>query len=650
MGDTTTYKVETVYAIKDEGSRALQDLTKHSKETAASLEALNERVESLVEKGKHFAEAYFGYEAAKKVFEYDQAVQGATNTLGGLLSITTGADLDKSFDRATMTMERMEKVSWKTGMNVKTLLGTVNQLTQPLLSAGMSLTEIEKMSVNISKTAEAYGKTDQEVSMRVMQAVQFGILGRRDPFMHNLLNQKELGKPISEKKFHDMTPAERAALVNKALGSEKINATYEKQEQTSEKLIEDIEQHATDIANKALRPVFQEVNNALKDVNGWLEKNHEKVEKIGHVIGKDIVTGMKFLRDVFKFIYDHSDTFLAIAKGFAAIKIGQMVGGGMGKYLEWAEKLARSGMEKKEGAGSWGASAGTAFGVGYGIGELLNKAGLQSWMDTMITDVKTLNGVVYDMSDRTTRKFVSVETAMGSFDKSVQGARDHLNELAEAGAKGAKVSEVSARYEGDIKNREKQQAAIEKAIKFQQDTYAGKTGRSPFETNLIGGDLVDQLKKSGLFDYKDLEEIRRNPQAYLEKLQKHTEHMRTRQSSEEKAVDDAWAKLPKEMKAGLDQQVFANKAMEKLNQDVKQKGKTEVTIDPDLLKQILAAIGADDPDKPFKGANPPEQNVTINIQRVMAKDPNRWLADMDDVIGRRTRNPTRAKRGWKSRK
>jgi hypothetical protein len=41
------------------------------------------------------------------------------------------------------------------------------------------------------------------------------------------------------------------------------------------------------------------------------------------------------------------------------------------------------------------------------------------------------------------------------------------------------------------------------------------------------------------------------------------------------------------------------------------------------------------------------QTVNITIQRVTAKDPNRWLAEMDDMANRRNRAPTKPKRGWK---
>lgn len=42
-----------------------------------------------------------------------------------------------------------------------------------------------------------------------------------------------------------------------------------------------------------------------------------------------------------------------------------------------------------------------------------------------------------------------------------------------------------------------------------------------------------------------------------------------------------------------------------------------------------------------------KQTVNITIQRVMAKDPNRWLADMDDMVKERTRAGTRAKNSWR---
>jgi len=68
-----------------------------------------------------------------------------------------------------------------------------------------------------------------------------------------------------------------------------------------------------------------------------------------------------------------------------------------------------------------------------------------------------------------------------------------------------------------------------------------------------------------------------------------------------------------------------------------------------FVESLAKKIGKEDIDNLGGSQNkPPTQNVTINIQQLTAKDPNRWLAEMDDMVNRRVRAPTRAKRQWKN--
>ena len=65
------------------------------------------------------------------------------------------------------------------------------------------------------------------------------------------------------------------------------------------------------------------------------------------------------------------------------------------------------------------------------------------------------------------------------------------------------------------------------------------------------------------------------------------------------------------------------------------------------IDQMHAAQQKKDPDADFVSQKI-HQTVNITIQRLMAKDPNRWLVELEDVAAKQTRAPTRAKGAWKT--
>lgn len=91
-----------------------------------------------------------------------------------------------------------------------------------------------------------------------------------------------------------------------------------------------------------------------------------------------------------------------------------------------------------------------------------------------------------------------------------------------------------------------------------------------------------------------------------------------------------------------------NAVLTEMNKSM-QDGKGELTYSQ-IRKVIMMLARVENVDDKIGTATPPKQTVNINIQQVTAKDPNRWLAEMDDMVQKRTRAPTRAKRALKNTK
>jgi hypothetical protein len=632
--DETRYVVSIDYKLLgDEVAKGMRELQEHGERAHESMEGLKETVESVKESIHHLAEAWLSFEGVKKVYEYSEAIEESKNALAASLSLTTGADFEKSWDRAALSVKRFTDESWESNLPVDQLVKTMSGLSAPLLQAQMSLSDIEKFTINASEAAIVYGKSTDEVSESIQRAIMTG--QARDIWLRRMLGQK--GVDVSMKQFQSMSGEKRAEALQKAFGTEAIHTAYETHEEEVGASFEGIKNSILKIANEALEPVFEEIGKEVRSWNKWIKENHEKLIDIGHTIGQDIVKGLHVVEDVFKWLWDHSDTLIEIAKAYAAIKIGSMVGGGIQNVAQGLAGLLKGG---GEGGGGEGALLGMAAAAGAWIG---NK--LEDRYGDMLSGTKEWNGQVLDITDKTTRKFYELESSMGRFDSEVASAAKRLSTIQGAGG-----TKVTAMQDVEEKRANDKRRAYEQSL----DQYWHAYLRSHFGVDSVGSGKNEQLQgysHSQLTDIKDA--WLAHDQKWVE-LTKRSEYFSTLRSKSTKATDDSWAELPKKLQKGVDQQAFAVEAqhriMEKAYNQTTRKSDLDkiVKLDPkdvaDILKQI-AGLNVD-PDKNFQ-AKPAQQTVNITVQRVMAKDPNRWLADMDDMVARRTRGRTRAKNSWR---
>lgn len=666
----TTYKVLTVYEIQDRTSKALGDIEGAAKRAAKATEGLGTMLKGVG--GAVLGGAVFS-KAKSALIDYNKSLEDSKVTIAGMLSMFTGAPIEKSFDRAGKSVERFQEMAKKSSLTTKDLVQTSAGLVRPLVQAGVGMKDIEELSFGVANAAKAMGMEGGVVARDIEQATTSKV-GMMDRFARNILAQKEIGY-TDYHKFNALSIEKRVEVLKKALTTKAIRDMAQKQgEDTFSGVTSTLQDNFEILLGKIGLPLFKAITNEVKGWNSWLDKNQRKIDEFAKSAASTLISGFRMVKDAFVFVYNHADTLIAIAKAYAAIKIGSMLssglagsGGGLvsqiGAVLAFGRKKIDAEIDPKTGqwvttgqigrgrqavgglkgvaenAGMLGAS----LGAGYAFGNLINDV---TKLSSTLSGSTRVNGELLDITDKTTEKYALLVKSMASFDKALQKAADDLK-----GEKGAKGTASFANIQGAGDYTDKQIQFLEKLEKWQKynpDSVPGMFGQGSEDKTAFNRAMMESmLKKSGLFDAKEIAEATRGPRGMREKLENRQKFLDTRRDTAASMADEAWATLPKEVKKSLDQQKVTQALMAYSLQQLGS-GNLRFTLSKEDVATAMKMMNEEiDPfDRPQ--GKPPSQHVTINIQQVSAKDPNRWLAEMDDLVQRRVRAPTRAKGAWKN--
>lgn len=658
MGDKQTYLVETVYQTVDKTSRAAGEMEKSLKQTAQAAQSLQTVLKGL---GGAFLGSRIIGEAKKHFIDYNKTMEDHKVVLAGMLTMYTGIGIDKTFDRAGQSLARFEDMAKKSSLTTADLVNTAAGLTRPLIQSGLSMKQIEDVSFGVANAAKAFGKEGTAL-LDVEQAIR-GTVSARDSFMQSILGQK--GIELTYDQFNKKSQDKRVEILKKALTSKAITDMAEKQAGTMSGVMSTLEDNFQIMASKVGLPLFKAISKEIAGWNVWIDKNQRKLSEIGQTIASGLVKGFTMMKDAFVWIYNHADTLVMIAKAYAAIKLGSMLGGGAisslagavgggAGLLNWFKKdkwkdgldaagnyqaqLVKGGAGRQAVGGLAGAAAnapllGAALGAGLALGNFVND---MTGVSDSIANVIKVNGEVYDSTDKTTKQYALLAKTMNSLDKAAKDAADRLS-----GVKGAGGSVQAANLAGASSVAHQQQQILQSMLR---DGLFDPDGPSYMKHA-----AKMKLEKSGVFDSDEIKNAMANPEAFMNKAGQMSGWYSQRQKAGEETANAAWDTIPEELRKSIDQQKVTAALMSKALQlmpAVKGQFNQPIILSKEMIDQVLKETGA---DNDIKGTQKVNQTVNITIQQVMAKDPNRWIAEMDDMVARRTRNPTRAKKAWHNR-
>lgn len=628
--ETQTYRVETIYETNDRSSRALGEIEKSARSAAASTHSLKQMVMGLG--AVNLGSMAIG-KAKTMLLDYNSSLEQSKTVIAGMLTLYTGADINRTWERATTSVERFQEMAKKSSLTTKDLVDTAQGLTRPLIQAGVSMKDIEDITFGVSNAAKAFGMSGSVVALDVEQALR-GSVGVRDRFMNSMLAQK--GVDLNADKFNKLDKDKRVAVLKKALTSEAISAMADKQSQTMSGVMSTLEDTIQIALGKVGLPLFKAITAEVKNWNTWIESNGSRIEEIGKSLGNGVMVAFRTIKEIgtaifpilkelmgvivgaMRFAAEHKDTIVGLAKAMLVFKIGQTAGRiGMGAAND--VKGMFGGLFGAGGLGGikealTGLSSGSST-VGGLFGTLAsNLPGVIGGLAKLSIGAYALGGFLFGKSETQKRQESEAKARTLTAESYKTTKAEVFAMTRELGKFAVGGDPTTAQFASP-------------ALKAQQEELVQKIAD---KTKYEAGVMAEGRKAGFITDSAE----------YLNDGYQRVVRLNAGMgnSIEHDGAESLWKANEKLL--GQLGEIFSEKG-------TFSKGKMTGVFKEAILEAQKESADQFDANVNGTQANAGKQTVNITIQRVMAKDPNRWLAEMDDMANRRTRAPTKPKRGWK---
>lgn len=642
--NTSTYRVETEMVARDQASGVFRAIESSA---GAATRAVDQ-----VKRGLGLLGVGLGfYEAKRGLIDFNASLEDARVTMAGMLTMFTGAKMSDAWERAGESVDTFNKMAAKSSLTTKDLVTMATLIERPLLQAGVRMKDIEKITFGVTNAARAFGISAPVAAMDIQQALSAGV-HIRDRFAIALLAQK--GVDMTKEQFNAASMTKKVETIMKATTSSAVMEMAKKQgEDTFTGVISTLTDNISLGLGRVGLDVFRKITNEVSSLNKWMEKNSVEIGKFEKTLSEGLVTGFKYVKSVVQFLVEHADTLLMIGKVWAFSKIGGMLGGGFGggggslsaisgafsgngMMKELGQSLALHMrfpfgkadllpvFQKLVGLGGAAGALGPAgvLGIGYAAHELGEYLGVHRALTQAI--------------DPTRVKLEALKTSMDMFDEQIKRTTKNMeNEKGSLGSNSAKnalgavdfykiqlnaLEDIRAGRYADSKNtfswRSNQQSVLQNAG-FDAEEQQKLLGH-PYARAAMIGDLKAKITGVASRTYSASHET-------------------------DKGIELAMKLMTPAQRASIDMNKATQLVMEKFMQlfsssGYGMSGLNAALMSPDEIKKLLLRDSLE-----LRGSSI-NQNITNHISvEVSAKDPDRWLMEVDEKVQRKIRAPSQAR-------
>jgi len=269
---------------------------------------------------------YFGFRAAKEsLIDFNSTVEDSKNQIAGMLALSKKTDLTSELANADSLYASLQRRAATLPGTTAEYVKMAGMLTQPIISAKLSMQDLEDLTVNSVVAAKALGVASDVAARDVDQALR-GQFHGVDQLTGKLLAPLGFAGEEGRKKFNDKSAAERAAIVKRALTQPQIKQLAEAQGKTFSGVVSTLKDTIQQFFGKVGLPLFRAIGDEVRRWNGWLSKNQDKVERFAQVLAKGVMAGFRaavvvagVLVKGIEFLASHASVLKAILGAIAIV-------------------------------------------------------------------------------------------------------------------------------------------------------------------------------------------------------------------------------------------------------------------------------------------------------------------------------------------
>lgn len=604
-GGTTTYRVEVVYDVTDKAAAALNEIDKAAKRAAHSSETLASMAKGV---GAAFIGGTAMHEAKKMFIDFNAQVE--QSKIG--LSTIIGANFGVSWDRASASANNMynQFVQFSQTLPVTTqeLFKFSVGVDQAVASNGGNIKDMVNISEQGVVAAKALGVESGYAASELSHMLS-GMVNNRMMFAKNLIGMLHM----TEEEWRKLDAKKRLELTKQVLNSDTMKAATKAFGDSWAGVTSTLEDKLQILGGKVGLPLFKALTKEVQSWSAYIDEHSGAIERWAKSVGEALVTGFGYLKSAVGFMVDHSSTIIKIAEAWAFLKIGGRLGGAItGTLAGLGGGNAGAAVNGAGGIGAMGAlgPAASALGLGFGIGTAFNQATNASH------ELSEAFALWTGRLDKTSVRNDRLIESMKRFDQAVEDSTGNLEHFRDATSAG--------------------QYSLTTTLADQYREVA--RGLQGIQKDGILGGFADIQRQKLIDDSMLGDKTSRMLQAMSPEV---AAGFLTGSASVLEGKANAAAALTNSLiainMATLNDTQKQSVDVQKASKEIFEKVFRGEYVGFDLRKFLLGT----DPDAVSKSQAKMNQTVNISINQVTAKDPGRWLADLDDYAAQRVRARTR---------
>lgn len=262
--------------------------------------------------------AYFGGAAlGKALISYNANLEDARNQIAGMLALSKKTDVADQFGDADRMVEQLRQRAAKLPGTTAEYVSMLGMLTQPLISAGLGLQDLEDLTVNSVVGAKALGIAWDVAARDIDQAVR-GQFHSIDQFTGKILGSIGYVGEEGRKRFNALDQQQRAQVLKAALSQKQLTQLAELQGKSFRGVWSTFVDSLEQFLGKVGLPLFKALGEAISAANAYLEEHADDLNAIADVIGSVLTAAFAALSEIIGFLLGGSDEATAVLIGIAA--------------------------------------------------------------------------------------------------------------------------------------------------------------------------------------------------------------------------------------------------------------------------------------------------------------------------------------------
>lgn len=362
MGTEPDYTISCVIVAKDASMAGAQSAQRQ----IGAVEKAAERAGSRISQMFAVIGGAAGIGATLKgIISINSGLQDTTNGMATLYSAMTGADIGRSFRAAQVDIRGLAEDARRGVGELENYTDAYQRILGPGLAAGASRETLRTLTRNAIGATGAAGRPLWQAGMDVQQALTTGASQRVTPIVALALSAVK----TTEEAFNKLKPAQKIAELNRAFLAFSPGITLMGQSWSAQSAT------FTDSLKVAVRlvtsPIFEHWTKQLREANGWLERNQDRIASIAETWGVKLVA-------MWDTLIARAGTYAALAgAAYAApglLAAGRGAGAAMGGIRGWGAATLMPALRDPFGMAKMFGAAGATGGIGNVIMGLVGGA------------------------------------------------------------------------------------------------------------------------------------------------------------------------------------------------------------------------------------------------------------------------------------